>query len=109
MERTALPATTVEFSLRVPVDSLTNEQSDSLDQLVAVWRSTSGVEHVNVEWTAMPSESSPIPRHAIVDARIQIAAADAKGLRLLYNKLTKEANKEPGRLSRRGCVLTDLY
>lgn len=101
--------TTVQFSLRIPVESCVTEHSESLDHLIAVWQKTNGVTCVTAEWIAMPSESSPIPRYAIVDAKIEIAAADTAGLRRLYNKLTKDANKEPGRLSGRGCMLTDLY
>lgn len=104
-----MPATTVEFSLRVHVDSPFIEHSESLDQLVTAWQSIKGVDTVAIEWLAMPSESSPTPGHAIVDARIKITAPDKSGLRRLYNKLTKEANKEPGRLSGRGCKLTELY
>jgi hypothetical protein len=105
----ASPKTTVTFSLRIPVVGSETEPSIQLDELLRTWRETKGVTNVAIEWksrrTAGPNRAST----AYVDAKVEIEGNTAKQLQRLYNKLTRVANKEPGRLASRTCNLNELF
>jgi hypothetical protein len=100
--------TVVTFSLRVPVAAPMTEESASLDRLLEVWRSMKGVAAVRVEWNCLPSAVSH-PLIAYVEASVDIEGGSHKDLRKLYERLSREASKEYGRLASRTCSLTDMF
>ena len=100
--------TVVIFSLRVPVISPKTAASTVLDQLVEGWRAIKGVKEVRIDWKALPNSGST-DLTACVEAAVELEAETSKGLQRLYNKLTRAASKEPGRLASRTCTLNDLF
>lgn len=101
--------TTVTFSLRIPVVASETDQSVSLDEVVNAWRATKGVTNVAIEWKSKRTAAPNRPTTAYVEAKVEMEADTSKGLQRLYNKLTRVADKEQGRLASRSCNLNELF
>jgi hypothetical protein len=99
--------TCVTFSLRLPVLAPNTRESVALDQLVEAWRAMKGVIDVRIEWKYLPNSDTSLIAH--LDAFVDINATGSKELQKLYNRLSREASKEPGRLASRTCNLTELF
>ena len=80
-----------------------------LDELLETWRATKGVTKVAIEWKSPRTGAPNRPSTAYVEAKVEIEANTAKELPRLYNKLTREANKEPCSLASRTCNLNELF
>jgi len=101
--------TTVTFSLRVPVVATEADSSPQLKDLLKAWRVIKGVIDVEIEWKSRRTAALTRPTTAYLVARVRIEGDSGKQLQRLYNKLTREASKEEGRLASRECILNEMF